>query len=209
MTESIEGRFASIYDGLFGIVLAPIRRYTATVIGRLACRQVVDLGCGTGDQCIHVWRCNPGVVVHGIDVSPQMISVARKKSPPEIMYHVADSRATCFDDNQFDCGIVSLVLHAQTSEDRYRILGEIHRIVKAHGTIIITDFGCLQSWRGVVPHAVVYAVESFTLDDHRKNFQQFRKNGAIRALIESNAFAVIASKSFYANAIDTIVVRNR
>jgi len=206
-TENIEGRFASVYDGLFGVVLAPIRRNTASVISRFACRQVVDLGCGTGDQCIHIWRRNPGVVVQGIDVSPCMISVARKKSPPEIRYHVADSRTTGFDDNQFDCAIISLVLHAQKQEDRFRILEEAHRIVKSHGIIIITDFGCMQSWTGIVSHAVVYVVESFALNDHRKNFHHFRKNGAIRSLVASQEFPVIASKSHYANAIETIVAR--
>jgi len=208
MTDNIEGQFASVYDSLFGVVLAPVRKYTATLISRFTCHQVVDLGCGTGDQCIHIWHQNPGVIIQGIDISPRMISVARKESPPEILYHVADSRTTGFEDDQFDCCIISLVLHAQNSEDREKLLEEACRIVKAKGIIVLTDFGVIQSWKGIISHAVLYMVESFTLDDHRKNFHHFRKNGGIHALLEKQGFPLVKSKSFYSNAIVTIVACN-
>lgn len=208
MADSIEGRFAAIYDHLFGTILSPLRRYTAQTIHQFNLQQVIDLGCGTGDQCIQAQQHNPGTAIHGIDSSPGMIAVAQKKSPPEISYQVGDSRATEFEANQFDCAIISLVLHAQSREDRHRMLREAHRIVDDTGILIISDFGQRHTLKGLLPQAVVYIVESFALDDHRRNYHRFRKEGALQACIAKEGFPTIESKGFYYHALETIVARN-
>ena len=208
MADSIEGRFASIYDSLFGVILAPLRRYTAQIIHQYNSHCVIDLGCGTGDQCIQAQQHNPDVAIHGIDSSPGMIAVAQKKSQPEISYQVGDSRATGFETNQFDCAIISLVLHAQSREDRHQMLREAHRIVTDTGILIISDFGHRHTWKGLLPQAVVYVVESFALDDHRRNYHLFRREGALQACIARENLPIVESKGFYYHALQTIVVRN-
>ena len=208
MVDSIEGRFAAIYDHLFGTILTPIRHYTAQTIHTFNSQRVIDLGCGTGDQCIQAQQHNPSATIHGIDSSPGMIAVAQKKSPPDISYQVGDSRATGFEDNQFDCAIISLVLHAQSRDDRHLMLQEAHRIVADKGTLIISDFGQRHTWKGLLPQAVVYIVESFALDDHRRNYHRFRKEGALQACIATQGLHTVESKGFYYHALETIVARN-
>lgn len=209
MADDIEGRFAALYDALFGLVLSPIRRHTVNTVQRCGCRSIVDLGCGTGDQCRQLWQQDTTRRVHGVDRSPDMVAVARRKSPAAVAYHVADSRATGFTDDRFDCAILSLVLHAQDERDQRDIMAEARRIVNEEGVIILTDFSQRQSWKGAAPHAVVHVVESFALGDHRRNSLQFRKQGALRALVAAHGFSIQESQSFYCNAIETIVVTNK
>jgi SAM-dependent methyltransferase len=73
---------ASSYDADFtatalGTVLRQLvwRRFDALFAGR---RRVLDLGCGTGEDAVHL--ANRGASVLAIDASPQMVRVAAEKA---------------------------------------------------------------------------------------------------------------------------------
>lgn len=88
------------------------------------------------------------------------------------------------------------------------MLQEAQRIVADMGIIIISDFGQRHTWKGLLPQAVVYVVESFALNDHRRNYHRFRKAGALQACIAGQGLPVVKSKGFYYHAVETIVARN-
>src|SRR6266511_2124108 len=75
---------------------------------------VIDVGCGTGTLAIAITpKVTPGEV-HGIDASPEMIEVARKKSAragPDVDFQVALIEAIPFPDQSFDLVTSSLMLH--------------------------------------------------------------------------------------------------
>lgn len=86
--------FAVLYDALFGKSMLPlfirnfrwlVRRY------RILFQTVADVGCGTGSfaRYLRQW----GVPVLGIDLSPNMIAIAKYKNrDPGIFYLVQDMR---------------------------------------------------------------------------------------------------------------------
>ncbi|GAA1023367.1 putative trans-aconitate methyltransferase [Acrocarpospora pleiomorpha] len=52
-------------------------------------RQVVDLGCGTGELTVHLAQRWPDADLSGVDSSPEMLS----KAPPGARFEVLDARA--------------------------------------------------------------------------------------------------------------------
>ncbi len=78
MDVAIEGRFASYYDFFFSEVLKPIRLKNLEIISKHRCKNIIDLGCGTGSQCRILSQ--HGFEVVGVDNSKNMIQVAMRKN---------------------------------------------------------------------------------------------------------------------------------
>lgn len=77
---------ASFYDALVGLLLlgreGAMRRMTVEFAEIRPGDKVLDVGCGTGSLAIAAKEASgPAGEVHGIDGAPEMIDVARKRSP--------------------------------------------------------------------------------------------------------------------------------
>lgn len=94
--------------------------------------KVLDLGCGPASLWPY-WQKIIGVEFIGVDVSPKMISVA-KKYFPRGKFQVADSEKLPFLNKEFDAVICSSVLHHLPKTDQ--TLKEIKRILKPYGKLI-------------------------------------------------------------------------
>ena len=101
------------------------------------------MGCGTGTLALALdSRVGTGEV-HGIDASPEMIEVARKKatkSGATIDFQVALIEAIPFPDATFDLVTSSLMLHHLPDDLKRRGLAEIRRVVKSDGRFVAADF---------------------------------------------------------------------
>lgn len=81
------GTFSSYYDSLTANVdHASIADYLSTLLKEIKpdCSLVADLACGTGSISVHL--CELGYDVIGVDLSPEMLSIAKAKSPDSILY---------------------------------------------------------------------------------------------------------------------------
>ena len=91
---------------------------------------VVDVGCGTGR--LEPYLAAKGLSPHGIDLSPEMIRVARRDHPG-FDFDVADLRALPFD----DASLVGLVcwysLMFLAPADRPTAFSELARVLKPGG----------------------------------------------------------------------------
>jgi ubiquinone/menaquinone biosynthesis C-methylase UbiE len=69
-------------------------------------RRVLDIGTGTGAAALELASLYPGARVTGVDLSPEMVRIARAKVPPELAgrldFQVADAAALPFADGEFD-----------------------------------------------------------------------------------------------------------
>lgn len=75
----------------------------------VAGRRVLDAGCGTGRASL--WLAERGAEVVGVDISPEMLRVART-DVPSASFVVADlAEPLPFPDGAFDLVVSSLVLH--------------------------------------------------------------------------------------------------
>jgi len=86
-------------------------------------------------------KVTPGEV-HGIDASPEMIEVARKKSAragPDVDFQVALIEAIPFPDQSFDLVTSSLMLHHLPDDLKRKGLAEIRRVLKSGGRFVAMD----------------------------------------------------------------------
>jgi ubiquinone/menaquinone biosynthesis C-methylase UbiE len=106
---------------------------------------VLDVGCGTGTLAIAAkHHVGPTGRVDGIDASPQMIARARKKARKadvDITFHLASAEALPFADAQFDVVLSTVMLHHLPRRARQLCAGEIRRVLKPGGRLLVVDFG--------------------------------------------------------------------
>jgi ubiquinone/menaquinone biosynthesis C-methylase UbiE len=91
-------------------------------------RDALDVGTGTGDGALAIAERHPEASVIGIDVAPQMIAEAERKTPAEIrgriVYQVADAAELPFEDASFD-----LVAHS----NMLPFFDEVARVLRPGG----------------------------------------------------------------------------
>lgn len=137
-------RWARLYD--YEKFLAfPIRRKAAGLLGQsdqvnIGKITLIDVATGTGSQAFELAKL--GYKVTGIDLSPEMLRQAQKKSSPplELEFKQADATTLPFENGYFDKASISFGLHDMPHDIRVDTLEEIKRVTKPGGEILIVDY---------------------------------------------------------------------
>ena len=140
--------WASQYDLLTGLLGMGVNRSNSRMVIDLANVKpgdsVLDVGCGTGNLTLTAQSyTGPGGKVYGIDASPEMIEVAKKKasrSRPEVVFEVGLIEELVFPEATFDVVISRLVIHHLPDDLKHRGFAEILRVLKPGGHLLIADF---------------------------------------------------------------------
>ena len=114
------------------------RRLVAMAAPRAGMRGV-DLACGTGDIAFAL--AAEGARVVGVDVTPRMIELAHAKARTSAhapMFLVGDMMALPLADGAFDLATAGYGL--LNVPDLRAAIDEIHRVLKAGGTMLSLDF---------------------------------------------------------------------
>jgi glycine/sarcosine N-methyltransferase len=132
VSRPLYSSFAWAYDRVVatpgGLPPAEIARLLA---GR---RRIVDAGCGTGRHAAAL--AEAGFDVTGIDVSPQLIAVARARAP-HVAFEVADLREWEPPD-PFDAALCRGVLNDLIADaDRQAALDNLARMLRAGGLLVL------------------------------------------------------------------------
>lgn len=104
---------------------------------------VLDVGCGPGSLALALKARVPSAEVHGIDASPELIDVARRKAAKTgsgVDFQVALIEALPFPDATFDLVTSSLMLHHLPDDLKRSGLAEIGRVLKPGGRFMAVDF---------------------------------------------------------------------
>ena len=103
----------------------------------LRCKNVADIGCGTGRHWQTLLKQMPSHLT-GFDVSPGMLARLKGKFSAADTYTISDNRFADIEDNTYDVIVSTLtVAHIKDLEEA---INAWCRILKNKGEIIITDF---------------------------------------------------------------------
>ena len=98
-------------------------------------QSALDLGCGTGEMLKLILQKDPHKELCGIDLSEEMLAVAKSKLSEQVKLLLGDSEALPFPDNAFD------VVYCNDSFHHYpapqNVLREVNRVLKPGGTFLI------------------------------------------------------------------------
>ncbi len=99
-------------------------------------KQILDVGCGTGELLNEIEKIYPQSSCIGVDISEEMLHKANDKNK-NIKYLVADVHNLPFDDNTFDFVLNTISFHHYVSPQS--ALNEMIRVLKPGGYIYILD----------------------------------------------------------------------
>jgi len=104
---------------------------------------VLDVCCGTGDLAFELARrVSPGGNVVGCDFSEQMLDLAREKAARRgieaVRFEWADALRLPYGEGRFDA--VTVGFGVRNFADRDRGLGEMARVLKPGGRLVILEF---------------------------------------------------------------------
>jgi demethylmenaquinone methyltransferase/2-methoxy-6-polyprenyl-1,4-benzoquinol methylase len=146
------GRIARRYDLLNRVLsLGSDVRWRRLVARRVAATdpvRVLDVCSGTGDIALGL---NPGPTVIGADFSLPMLALARAKAVDRrrvLGWVVADALSLPLADESFD--VVTVAFGVRNFENLERGLGELIRVLRPGGTLLVLEFSHPRGFFGPV-----------------------------------------------------------
>jgi ubiquinone/menaquinone biosynthesis C-methylase UbiE len=123
------GRRRQVYDGLVALS------------GARPGDRILDIGCGTGyftRRAAHAVA--PGGHAIGIDPSRPVVDYATTRAPANCTFQTASAQALPHADASFDVVISSLAIHHLAPADRPTAVGEMRRVLRPGGRLLIVDY---------------------------------------------------------------------
>jgi ubiquinone/menaquinone biosynthesis C-methylase UbiE len=148
---------------------------------------VLDVGCGTGEVTLLSKTRAKNGKVYGIDPSPEMIAVARKKATRknlEIDLRVGVIESLPFPDASLDVVTSSLMMHHLPENLKLRGLIEIYRVLKPGGRLLIADF--MRPTGSFLNHLFIVFTRHQGLKSGIEDLPELLKDASFRQIIKSN-----------------------
>lgn len=100
---------------------------------------MLDVGCGTGILIEQLLRLNKDLNLNGLDLSEDMLHVAKQKfaNNAHVKLHVSSAVNMPFKDNSFD--YVTCVQSFHHHPDSLQSLREMRRVLKSKGKLLLID----------------------------------------------------------------------
>ena len=105
---------------------------------------LLDAGCGTGMLALRIAAQYPNCAVHGIDLSPKMIAVARRDAENRGLtadFRVGSITSLLYPDDSFDVVITNIMYHHLDLAEKRQAVDEIARVLKPGGRYVSAEFG--------------------------------------------------------------------
>lgn len=176
------GSIARFYDKVVEPFNAPLRSIGRRLHPVGAGDSVLDVGCGTGMQL--AGYVDQGADCHGIDLSPAMLEVAAQTLGDTVELTLGSATSMPYADDRFDLVLASLMLHELPPGTRSAVLGEMSRVVRPGGRVLITDFraGDLRLG-GRVRRLVSHLLERAAGAEHYRQWRAYQRTGGLPAML--------------------------
>lgn len=131
-------RLAGVYDRRWASYVEASIRETLRRVSLRDGEAILDVGCGTGVLLAAIAGRAPASRLAGVDLSPVMLSVARRRLGTRAALIAADVAHLPFPARAFDFVVSTSALHYW--HDPAAGLAEIARVLKPGGRVAITDW---------------------------------------------------------------------
>lgn len=152
---------------------------------------VLDIGCGTGMHLSLYQRvgCKP----FGIDLSPAMLSVARRRLNNLTL---GNASRMPFADESFDLAAAMLMFHEMDPSFRLPALRDAKRVVKRDGRLLIIDYhpGQARFPDGWLFRAIITLMENMAGREHSRNYRSFVTNGGLALLLAQSDLRIVKKR---------------
>ncbi len=143
LAKSLFSKLAENYDKISKIVTkgrdTHWRNKVVYELSRLRSGKVLDIGTGTGEIPLMLHKKNRKLDIIGIDISKEMINIAKAKAKNTRKIKYMEGRAghLDFEDNTFDAVVSAFSLG--NFENIGDVISEAHRVLKENGKLVLLD----------------------------------------------------------------------
>jgi demethylmenaquinone methyltransferase/2-methoxy-6-polyprenyl-1,4-benzoquinol methylase len=134
------GRIAQRYDVANHLLSAGLdffwRRRAAEIVRQWQPRRILDLATGSGDLALAIAKRLPRSEITGVDFSPEMLALARRKGLTKTV--VADALNLPFPEASFD--VVTVAFGLRNMADWNAALTEMRRVLSLGGHLLVLEF---------------------------------------------------------------------
>ena len=184
-------KIASTYDRLNHVMTFGLDRCWRRRAARELQGKALDVACGTGDMCVELMK--RGCDVTGVDISGEMLSIARQKTA-SANFQTGDAESLPFADNAFDA--VTCAFGIRNFEHLEKGLSEMFRVLRPGGRMVILElatpdsglikpFYCFYTKR-IIPwlgHRIAGSREAYTYLP--ESIERFPKGPAMLKILNS------------------------
>jgi len=183
-------RLARVYDLLLEPLNKGLRGLSLKKCPPRAGMKVLDVCCGTGVH-LDLYR-QGGCEVHGVDMSPSMLSVAKKRLGEGADLMMADAMALPYGNRSFELVICMLALHEMSPEVRSAVVGEMKRVMRDDGEMLLIDFhpGPFTGFKGHVANIIITIAEFFAGREHFRQSRVFLRTGGLSTVVDASGLDI-------------------
>jgi ubiquinone/menaquinone biosynthesis C-methylase UbiE len=190
--EAIPAPGAIFYDAIPARILKkPEGKIADNIVAKIKSGTIVDLGSGTGYLSIEIAKKASGLQVYGIDLSRQMVRIARRHAQgvKNVQFEFGDAAALAFENNSIDFIVSTGSLHHWNKP--VKVFDECYRVLKKGGEGWIYD-PCRDALKERIEQAKkeygfwVYKVLTKVTELHGFSRQEYESR--IKVILDQTAF---------------------
>ena len=152
--------------------------------------KLLDVGCGTGRTLHQLAITHPTMRLHGADMSPAYIKLARKRLEhvQELTLAVENGEALPWADGTFDVVTSTYMFHELPRNARRNVVREMLRVVRPGGLVVIEDSAQVSESPDLEP-----VLRGFPAEFHEPFYADYLADD-IGAMLDEVGFAVKATE---------------
>lgn len=199
---------ARFYDRLFESMNQGLRVLGLRLYLPKPGEAILDVGCGTGVHLALYQRYD--VQLAGIDASPAMLEIARKRLGERATLRLGDAAEMPYADGSFDLVLAMLSLHEMAPALREQVLHQMVRVMKPGGRLLLIDYhpGRLEFPQGWWTKTIILLSELAAGREHFRNFRKYMRAGGLPAIIKPSNLSIEKQRIVGGGPLGLFLVRS-